>query len=420
LKVKKRSLLIIVAVLSVLLFGIGTAHAVMGVNDDVPGQDIVFPVICGVNNTVDTAFAIADVVGTGTIFSHDYPNNKDYQTDLHLFVLEPGTSQEVKNLHFKFTPFDVLTGLCSTIIGQVDAAKKPQLIRNLCDSGGNCQDYYVAELRWVQDQNIMGGDKPSNRFVSWVTFDDLANGYASGFDGLSMELGVGGEMEENGSATKSSVAIAARRIFPRYVVAGDPTQVPQDHDWWILLFGRADISHMFPQSSWIGNRILYCLFYDEDENVASNSIPIPEQLNVIDVDPYVTGLFSSYAHNGFASCDIQEDGSNSGVGFHNFGTTDNDGLVESLLSDSSGYYSFAGWSHAKVEGQTAHASWDVIWPIHRTYCSPLMPVGTTVGKTSEGTYESCGCNGPSKGTPPDFVVPRAPGFQAGHGGCDNP
>jgi hypothetical protein len=69
LKVKKRSLLIIVAMLSICLFGIGTAYAVTGVADDVPGQDVVFPIICEgtvnasgqpVFGSLNTIWAIAD------------------------------------------------------------------------------------------------------------------------------------------------------------------------------------------------------------------------------------------------------------------------------------------------------------------------------------------------------------------------
>ena len=60
---KIRSLLTILAMFSVLLLGAGTAHAVYGVADDVPAQDLIIPIICGkdANNGVNTAIAIAEV-----------------------------------------------------------------------------------------------------------------------------------------------------------------------------------------------------------------------------------------------------------------------------------------------------------------------------------------------------------------------
>ena len=71
LKVKKKSLLII-AILSVLLVGVGTAYAVIGVGDDVPGQDLVIPFMCGrtdvdSSNTLNTLYTIAEVKGGGPV-----------------------------------------------------------------------------------------------------------------------------------------------------------------------------------------------------------------------------------------------------------------------------------------------------------------------------------------------------------------
>ncbi len=400
---KIRSLLTVVAMLSVLLFGIGTAHAVLGVDDNVPGQDIAFPIICsaptpypaGATAGVDTAWAIADVAGTGSLFNVGGVVN--YTSALHIVVHEPKNSSQVKDLQIYFTPFELQTDLCSHIISLVDVAARPKLVQNLCDSGGNCQNYYVAYLTFTQNQGTFGGSAVSDRFVSWVVFDDLNNGYASGFDGLSLELGAGPELEENGG----NVAIAARHIYPRYVIQNDPALKPQGHDWWILLFGRADITTKFgtTDANWSGNRNLQCFFYDEDEHVASNTVPIPNELNVVDVDPWVTGLFAGYPHNGFAVCDIQEDGSHTGTGLHNRGTYDNPSLVSNLLPLSTGYYTFVGWSHAKVQGTSVLATWDVIWPIHRTYCSPLMPAGGSAGTTAADTREDCNCKGPGTGSP---------------------
>jgi hypothetical protein len=387
LKVKKRSLLIIVAMLSVLLFGIGTAYAVLGVNDDVPGQDVGFPIICGIQNTVDTAWAIADVAGTGGVF--DILHN--YQVKLHLVVHEPKTSILVGDKHFYLTPHDVLTDLCSNIVATVvQPAHLADITQTLCDSGSNCQQYYVAYVTYQQESPT---SPIGDRLVSWVALDDLTNGYASGFNGVSFEKGFGPELEEQAG----SVAIAARRLYPRYIINNDPLLHPQGHDWWIVMLGRADISTAFPNSNtWNGDRKLVCNVYDEDENVLSVPIPIPNELNVIDVDPYVKSLFASYSHNGFATCDIVEDGSQAGVGaFHNFGTVDNPTLVTQLLPDSSGYYTVVGWSHAKVQAASIAASWDVIWPMHRTECSPQMPAGSTAGDTPADNLEECVCRGAS-------------------------
>jgi hypothetical protein len=65
LKVKIRNLLAVVAMISILLFGVGTALAVTGVDDEVPANDAVIPFVCQVGGGLDTSWLFADVFGSG-------------------------------------------------------------------------------------------------------------------------------------------------------------------------------------------------------------------------------------------------------------------------------------------------------------------------------------------------------------------
>lgn len=232
---KIRSLLTFVAMLSVLLFGIGTAYAVYGVDDAVPGRDVAFPVICSSDSgTVNTGWAIADVLGitdTTTTSSTFH---------IHLTIHEPVNSGDVGDHDYHPTWHDVFTDTCSCImtgsgcgVGQSAVASNPAaLVQTI--SG---HSYYVAYVTYQQQTQAgeSSKDQTADRLVPWVYLTDLVNGYASGFNGVTLEgpAAFGTELEENASS-----AVTARSIFPRFVVQNNS---PESHTWWMLLFGRSDL-----------------------------------------------------------------------------------------------------------------------------------------------------------------------------------
>ena len=374
--------------LGILLIGVGSAYAVYGVADDVPGRDVAFPIICiktpTATNQTDTGWAIADAKNPTAVF--DIVHN--YSIHVHLTVHEPKNSAVVKDDDFYLTPNDVLTGLCSAVVATIDPTNKAKLEQTINDGTGS-STYYVGYAVFEQQSPTQ---TMVDTLVSWVYLTDLANGYASGFNGVDFEGGViptGGELEENGKGSPL-VAIAANHIYPRYVIQNN---LDQTRDWWILLFGRADLATKFGTQNLQISRSLNCDFWDEQETHGSNHIPIPNELDIINVADYLTVPFTSFPHNGFASCVIGESGTRVVGGtpsaYSSTGTMDSAGIIGTVLPNSTGFYSFFGWSHQKVQASSVLASWDVINPIHRTYCSGV-PGGPT---TAPDNLEACTCTG---------------------------
>ncbi|MCX8029946.1 MAG: hypothetical protein N3A59_00005, partial [Thermodesulfovibrionales bacterium] len=56
-----KKFLVVVAMLSVLLFGMGTSYAVLGVADDVPGTDVVIPFMCEKGGSFNTLWAVGNI-----------------------------------------------------------------------------------------------------------------------------------------------------------------------------------------------------------------------------------------------------------------------------------------------------------------------------------------------------------------------
>ena len=427
---KIRSLLTVVAMLTALLFGVGTAYAVYGVDDAVPGKTAVIPVICSADSgTVDTGWAIADVLGI-----IDPEDTTTLGFGLHAVFHEPKNSGVAGDHHFCPTWNDVETDHCLCIMAGIGcgpghvmyaAAPPAQTI-----SGAK---YWIGYVTYQQEQpapacagpgaSIDSDELLADRLVTWVYLTDLPNGFASGFNAPSMEgpAEIGTELEENGSR-----AVAASRIFPRYVVQNNG---PDTHTWWMLLFGRADLPTKV-SGVLAGGRFLSCNIYDEEEGISSVCVSIPNEFNVFDITAAPTGagcpgsgsinllsgLFSPFPaappvcgvvsgtpcpggpHNGYANCQILENdvfvGSALPVALT--GTTDGNGAaphIAGLLPKSTGQYSFFGWAHEKADGSSTQFNWDVVHPIHRHYCSPDNGGNSIIPNSPTDNWESCNCTG---------------------------
>lgn len=357
--------LILAVMLSVLLCGFGTAYAVLGVDDAVPGGDVVFPVICQVGGGLDTLWAVAEVLG----FSTHFPDSTAVLKAQ--LVLSTKDSIPVHDESVSWTKWDVITDLCSGVVSRTSDDNKPLLIQTI----GGIQ-YYVGYVTYFQTDAAI--EIFVDRLVPWVYLVDLNKGFASGFNGVASEMGLGAMLGE----ARDLAPVTAAAFFPRFFFLNNNAQT---WNWWTFLAGRNELSLVNPIQYSNVHRHLNGFICDEQENCYSMGLSIPYEVNIINVLPIVPNdmkaknNFPTNSMGGFAALAVQESGQMLipfPVNIAMLGTINIDvgGNWLDILpgfddtDPSTWFYSMYGWSYQR-EGSNAGAalSWDVIHPIHRWY-----------------------------------------------------
>lgn|GEM_PF-1712517 len=374
---KIRNLLAVVAMFSLFLFGIGTAHAITGVADDVPGFDIVMPIICEatldgagaivrdgnddpVFGGMNTIWAIADAGGSCNeicTLAESVCTPADHTIGVvstNVFVYDK-TSVVRLDTDECWSKKDVIANDCQTLIKQMANSDQEQMLQKI---GG--RDYFVGYVLYSQADAC--DDCFDNRFVSWVYLQDVVRGFSAGFNAVSGEWGFGPGLTED-----FEVGITAHTVFPRYFILNNDAET---FNWWIFLLGRNQAS-FGPQANL--TRKLACFWCDEFENCTSKDLNIPNELNIINVANELPALAGNvgFPKRGFAFCDIVERGFLPGqatetviTGTMSF-TSDNEG-TECTDPET---YSLLGWSYQRAIPVSSPQKISVIHPIHRTYCA---------------------------------------------------
>lgn len=386
---KIRNVISVVAMLSILLFGIGTAHAVLGINDDVPQQDLLVPLICEKNGQLDTLFAIADKDDARCHYVSTDPSTGKFYVTSALVKLWNQKSIFIVDWDYQWTKHDVVTDTCSYIVDQ----RAQHDARLEVVIGG--KTYYVGYLT-IQQRD--GGNipfqssdlafcaspdawDPTNRFIGWEYLVDLTKGFASGFNMPGAEEGIGVLMGE----AIDNAPIAVATYYPRFFFLNNKAET---WNWWIYMFGQNEMAVREPILYSNIHRYLDGIICDEQENCYSLRIPIPYEmviLNVLGNDPIIIpGIMKTLngfpgnpaGLGGFAMLDIIE-----------FGTvlfpapyslfvngTFNAGVLLGLEPPFP-YYSSHAWSYQREQSNDGlpNLSWDVIHPQHRTWCTTSDP-----------------------------------------------
>jgi len=403
--VKKKSLLALIAILSVFLVGIGTANAIYGVDDAVPAQDLVWPVMCaetpGPNpaasnsdlTSLNTNWAIADLIGGSTDLSgHSVTAN---------CTLWSQKSTLIFDFIYTWTPFQVVVDDCQSLLTRHPNAKLVDLdgvngpdLRITVDGISYWAGYITCTQVGITP--VGGAVQPTiDRFMNNVYLVDLPLGFASGFNGPSLEgenIPSDSMMGELGSAFH----ITAHDVFARYYINNDPFANPNTWDWWIFLLGRNQYNLVDNITS---TRILNGYICDENEHCQSLAIPIPWELNIISIDPHLPGspfftplgntdssVPQTFPKAGFGTFTVSETGSLAGQGgFTITGTVNNAQAPGGLTVPA--YYSMFGWSYQRAQAATSTLQdFDVMHPVFRTYCSGAVP-----GSGPLDNYGSCSC-----------------------------
>jgi len=364
LKVKKNSLLIVVAMLSIIVFSISPAHARLSANDFVPGQDVVVPIICegtldAQNNPVfgglNTNIAVAEMRDGAALPDPD----SAYVVTASLTVYDP-LSRLVYDDKRKWTKYDVVVDNCQDMVLDAPASARARMRVNMPRQDGSTVSLFVGYAVYRQDVTTL------DRFVPWAYLIDLTKGFASGFNGVSAEDGLGPQMGEDGG----SRPVTMNSIFPRIFLLNG---LKETWNWWILLFGRNELGLINP-IQWTATRYLDGFMCDEQELCRSVHIPIPHELNLIDVLTYLPNDiktacgFPASSCGGFARLTITESGSQLFPAISTVSITGTANGALPLVSPPE-FYSGYGWSYQRAADSSATLSWDVMHEIHRIYCS---------------------------------------------------
>ncbi|MEW6416496.1 MAG: hypothetical protein AB1480_00025 [Nitrospirota bacterium] len=350
---KKKSLLTVIAMLSVFLFGIGTAYAVLGVNDAVPGEDFMFPFMCGkdAGNTMNTLWAVAEKSD-----GDHFPDSEDVVC-AYLDVYNKH-SVWVYDAKVCWTKYDVYVDDCQSLVALMSDSQKA-LITESIEGGSITRDYYAGYVQFT-GQDVPDTESVEQRFVPWVYLVDLPKGFASGFNGITSEYGLGWEMGED----YDYAPVTASSFYPRYFLLNDKTET---WNWWIVLAGRNEYAYVDPVF-WNLKRYLGCYFCNEEEDCISIPVPIPHELNIINVTHYLPpALHTDFPKGGFGRCYVEEYGTYYGVPTWIYGSVDIDNLIPDTVN---GFYSMYAWAYQRVESDidAPSLSWDVIHEMHREYC----------------------------------------------------
>jgi len=398
LKVKIRNLLAFVAMLSVLLLGIGTVYAVPGINDDVPGQDIVTPIICGNcgadticgngddSSGLNTLIAIAEVKGGTDLLSGGFPKDQDGLTPkvcMHLDIRNRTSCTVLTDDHC-WSPFDVEGFDCKALTKNIGSTMDVTI---------DGVHYNVGYVLFTQTINADEVEGVSNTFVAWQYLVDLSKGFASGINGLSMENGVGSNLGEDTGGSP----ITAHSLYPRYYINNND---PDSWTWWIILAGRNEVG-LYGNGPSCGNtcpaalltRVLFGNLCNEAEQCIDFGVGIPYEMNVISVGdiPQLGAIWPdpTAVRKGFAAVGISEEGDTTfGAHISTVGTINPENPICGLNPGE--FYSLFGWSYERAKSNTPlpsgfDGSWDVSHQMHRLYCSNAPDAGVTPGEECTST-----------------------------------
>lgn len=377
--------------LSVFLFGIGTAHAIYGVPDDVPGQDLAWPVICAVNpgapNDLNTNWAIADLIGEITT-----NNNSGFSAGMACQIRDR-RSRPGPDFTYVWTPFQVVTDICENgVDGLLDRHPTAKTATATYDPIQTIDgvSYYVLYVTCTQtDMNPTVQNTITSRFMNNVYLLDPPKGFASGFNGPSLEDGSDPLIGE----AVGAFHMTASRVFARYYVNNANAD---SWDWLIFLLGRNQYSNLNLSTS----RRLTGFICDENEHCTSANINIPDELNIFSVGPTLPGspFFTPLGNNdptvpstfpkaGFYSLTPLETGTHLLGGNITINGTANVGdPAFSGGNPNVPFYSLFGWSYQRAEAGSILANFDVIQPVFRTYCS-----GGVNGAGATENLGACSC-----------------------------
>jgi len=325
----KKSLIIGLAVLALTLC-VGTAYSIEG-----PSAEVVFPFICKVPTGLsfvspehlDMVFTIANVTNL----------------DMHVIALVRDFRSNARlDFAVHLTPYDVSSNTCLAVINMMPAAAKTAMIKTI-----NGVQYYVGYISYdVQDP-------AAGALIGWGQMETLRTVLFLG-GGLNVWLytdaGFNGVPDfhslVNAATTTTSGGYwqidSNQKLMPRYKIANND---PDTHNWWIIMTPSDALTTTLGTCT----RVMEGIICDEQEHCLSIAIPIPDQVNVINVADILPGFFATFPKSGFAMLDVVLTGTSAG---------------DQNPCFDAGNEQYLGWSYQYTPG-SGNLRTALIFPMHR-------------------------------------------------------
>ena len=298
-----KKIFIVLSVLAALIFSVAPSQALLGVPDDVPGYDVLLPFFLasmpGHGNT-NTLLVISDVhcgLDTG-------PGGAP--TDNFHYTVYTKRSETVYDDVLPGTTCDIIPTDALSIINLMAPSQRTKLEIDLDGDGVN--DHYAGYIyfeNWSTPLN--------NSVGAQILLVDLAKGMASSANAPVKETvtnGVcpqftalySGALVEQFSADALSAATGNQRglgclnaqafgLYPRYFVNSANSGKTYLFIWKDRNWGTAAIPYTE----------LHVLFFNAEEDAVSSNIPLPDELNIIDIEQHIPASLHSgvYPKEGF-------------------------------------------------------------------------------------------------------------------------
>lgn len=303
-----KKIFIVLSVLAALIFSVAPSQALLGMPDDVPGSDILLPFVASIAGmgTVNTLLAVTDVYGATPNFHYTVYTQK---------------SQTVYNDNWKGTKYDIISTDALTIIGKMSPVQVDKLKVDL--DGDGTADHYAGYI-YFENVNV----PKTNSVIAQILIVDIPNGAAASSNAAVKEVDAAGNVESFSANGLVGGAAIGFGLYPRYYIQTETGKT------YLVIWKSTNA----PAAD------LHVWFFNADEVKVSSNIPLPNELNIIDVEPYLpVALHSKYAKEGFIQIVTPD---TDGAGF--------DGARE-----------WVGYTWIRDIAPAAALSWDVMTPIHR-------------------------------------------------------
>lgn len=325
---------IVLSVMAALMFSVAPSQALLGMPDDVPGKDVVFPFLASMpgQGNINTLLVLTDVYGSWPLTAKGTAGKQFHYT------VYTKRSDTVYNDNLTGTPYDVIAVDAYSIIAKMAPTEAAKLAIDL--NGDGTKDHYAGYI-YFEGLNL------TNTTIGQFMINNIPAGVAAASNAAVKEYNPNAVcpslIDGNGNEVFSADALANAKALQ--------IGAPHINASWFALYPRYYINDADTGKTYLfiwkstnaPSAPLHVWFFNADENYVSSNIPLPDELNIIDIEQYLpVTLHSGYPKEGWIRILVPDI---NGAGF--------DATREWL-----------GYTWIAAYGSAAE-SWNILTPMHR-------------------------------------------------------
>ena len=329
---------IALSVLAALALCVVPSQANMGIPDDVPASDAVLPFLVNMTGGINTFAVFTDVRG----YTDAAPAPQGW--NFH-YTVNTVKSVTVYDDNLPGTPYDVESIDAWSVIQLMAPAIRSQLEIDFDGDGVN--DHWAGYIYF----DLIRPTPNRNMMIGQTLLLNLPAGQAAAANTWMKEVNrrVAAPMVAGSMELWSANALAFAEQLVAGVVPQYPTRFGLYPRYYINDANAATCIFVWKSANWNGPApapiipFLHVNFYNAAEKKVSSNIPVPNELNIVCLDPYLpASLHSGYPKEGWVAIEVPDI---SGAGF--FGDLE-----------------WAGYTWSYATG-AASESWSYLTQIHR-------------------------------------------------------